>query len=131
MYNEKIQAVLEKTGKSKPTLIQERTFDAIKHGASLIGLAKTGTGKTLAYALPSLERVTAGQRNAMVILAPTTELAVQIRNAIQPFAQALGLKTLALVGAGNRKRQDEKLKKGTAEVLVATPTSWNLPSWTF
>lgn len=121
MYNEKIQAVLEKTGKSKPTLIQERTFDAIKHGASLIGLAKTGTGKTLAYALPSLERVTAGQRNAMVILAPTTELAVQIRNAIQPFAQALGLKTLALVGAGNRKRQDEKLKKGTAEVLVATP----------
>ena len=116
-----IQAILKKEKKDKPTLIQERTYDAILNGASLVGLAKTGTGKTLAYALPSIERLEAGQKNGLVILAPTTELAVQIRNVVQPFAKALDLKALALVGAGNRQRQEEKLKKGHAEIIVATP----------
>ncbi|GHV97258.1 helicase [Lactobacillus nasalidis] len=119
--NEKIQAILQKEHKDQPTLIQKQTYDAIKNGASVVALAKTGTGKTLAYALPALERLQPGEKNALVILAPTTELAVQIRNAIQPFAKALGLKTLALVGAGNRQRQDERLKKETNEVLVCTP----------
>lgn len=116
-----IQAILKKEKKDKPTLIQEQTYDAILNGASLVGLAKTGTGKTLAYALPSIERLEAGQKNGLVILAPTTELAVQIRNVVQPFAKALDLKALALVGAGNRQRQEEKLKKGHAEIIVATP----------
>lgn len=116
-----IQAILKKEKIDKPTLIQERTYDAILNGASLVGLAKTGTGKTLAYALPSIERLEAGQKNGLVILAPTTELAVQIRNVVQPFAKALDLKALALVGAGNRQRQEEKLKKGHAEIIVATP----------
>ena len=121
IYTEQIQAVLQKEGKSQPTLIQKETYEAIKNGASLVALAKTGTGKTLAYALPALERVIPGEKNSLVILAPTTELAVQIRNAILPFAKALGLKTLALVGAGNRQRQDERLKKDNCEVLVCTP----------
>ena len=121
IYTEQIQAVLQKEGKSQSTLIQKETYEAIKNGASLVALAKTGTGKTLAYALPALERVIPGEKNSLVILAPTTELAVQIRNAILPFAKALGLKTLALVGAGNRQRQDERLKKDNCEVLVCTP----------
>ncbi len=121
IYTEQIQAVLQKEGKSQPTLIQKETYEVIKNGASLVALAKTGTGKTLAYALPALERVIPGEKNSLVILAPTTELAVQIRNAILPFAKALGLKTLALVGAGNRQRQDERLKKDNCEVLVCTP----------
>ena len=121
IYTEQIQAVLQKEGKSQPTLIQKETYEAIKNGASLVALAKTGTGKTLAYALPALERVIPGEKNSLVILAPTTELAVQIRNAILPFAKALGLKTLTLVGAGNRQRQDERLKKDNCEVLVCTP----------
>ena len=123
IYTEQIQAVLQKEGKSQSTLIQKETYEAIKNGASLVALAKTGTGKTLAYALPALERVIPGEKNSLVILAPTTELAVQIRNAILPFAKALGLKTLALVGAGNRQRQDERLKKDNCEVLVCTPAA--------
>lgn len=120
-YNEKIQLVLNKEGKNKPTLIQERTYDAIKNGASVIGLAKTGTGKTLAYALPTLEKVKQGEKHSLIILAPTTELAVQIRNVVRPYAQSLGLKVMALVGAGNRKRQNDQLKKENYEVLVCTP----------
>lgn len=121
MYQEKIKQVLLKEHKDKPTLIQKQTYDAIRNGASLIGLAKTGTGKTLAYALPSLEKVQKGSANSLVIIAPTTELAVQIRHAINPYVHALGLKGVSLVGAGNRKRQEDNLKKKHPEVVVATP----------
>lgn len=65
----------------------------------------------MAYALPSLERAQKGNANSVVIIAPTTELAVQIRHAINPFVHALGLKGASLVGAGNRKRQEDNLKK--------------------
>ncbi|TSO26653.1 DEAD/DEAH box helicase [Lactobacillus sp. LL6] len=121
MYNEKIKQVLEKEHKTKPTIIQKETYDAIKNGASIVALAKTGTGKTLAYALPSLENVIAGEANSLVIFAPTTELAVQIRHAINPYLHVLGLKGATLVGSGNRKRQEENLKKKHPEVIVATP----------
>ena len=121
MYQEETKQVLIKQHKENPTLIQKETYDAIRNGASLVGLAKTGTGKTLAYALPSLERAQKGNANSVVIIAPTTELAVQIRHAINPFVHALGLKGASLVGAGNRKRQEDNLKKKHPEVIVATP----------
>lgn len=121
MYQEKIQAVLTREHKTKPTLIQTETYEAILNGVSLVALAKTGTGKTLAYSLPSLERVEKGQPNQLVIFAPTTELAVQIRHAINPYIAALGLSGVSLVGAGNRRRQEEVLKKKHPEVVVATP----------
>lgn len=116
-----IKAVLTKSGITKPTLIQAKTNKLILEGASLVALAKTGTGKTLAYALPSLERISQGSPNGLIIIAPTTELAVQIRHAINPFIHALGLTGITLVGAGNRKRQEDNLKKKHPEVVVATP----------
>lgn len=118
---EKIKQELIKEHKNKPTLIQEQTYEPILNHASLVALARTGTGKTLAYALPSLINVKAGKANSLLILAPTTELAVQIRQAINPFIKVLGLSGISLVGGGNRKRQEEKLKKKHPEVLVATP----------
>lgn len=121
MYNEKIKKILQKENKLRPTLIQKETYDAIKNGASLVGLAKTGTGKTLAYALPVLENTNPGSANSVVIIAPTTELAVQIRHAINPYLHSLSLTGISLVGAGNRKRQEEKMKKKHPEVVVATP----------
>ncbi|BDR60188.1 helicase [Lactobacillus xylocopicola] len=116
-----IQAVLTKLGLVQPTLIQQETQKIISQGASCIALAKTGTGKTLAYGLPALERITVGQANQMVIIAPTTELAVQIRHALNPFIHAMQLTGITLVGAGNRKRQEDNLKKQHPEVVIATP----------
>lgn len=121
MYQAAIKQVLQKEHKDKPTLIQKDSYEAIRNGASVVGLAKTGTGKTLAYAIPALERAEQGNANSVVILAPTTELAVQIRHAINPYIHALGLKGVSLVGAGNRKRQEDNLKKKHPEVVVATP----------
>ena len=116
-----IQAVLTRLKMTEPTLIQQETRTPILNGASCIALAKTGTGKTLAYALPSLEKLEKGKPNSLVIIAPTTELAVQIRHAINPFINALDLTGITLVGAGNRKRQEDNLKKKHPEVVVATP----------
>ncbi|MDF7639213.1 DEAD/DEAH box helicase [Lactobacillus sp. ESL0791] len=121
MYQEKVAETLTKEGITKPTMIQEQTYEAIKAGQNLVALAKTGTGKTLAYALPALENTMPGAKNSLVIIAPTTELAVQIRQAINPYIAALGLTGISLVGAGNRKRQEDTLKKRHPEVVVATP----------
>lgn len=121
MYQTKVKQVLQKEHKDQPTLIQKVSYEAIRNGASVVGLAKTGTGKTLAYAIPVLERTLKGKANSVVILAPTTELAVQIRHAINPYLHVLGLTGVSLVGAGNRKRQEDKLKKKHPEVVVATP----------
>ena len=118
---QEIQAVLTKLKMAEPTLIQQKTRTPILNGASCIALAKTGTGKTLAYALPALEKVEKGKPNSLIIIAPTTELAVQIRHAINPFIHALALTGITLVGAGNRKRQEDNLKKKHPEVIVATP----------
>lgn len=120
MYPEQIQKVLAREKKAQPTLIQEKTYEAITSGASVVGLAKTGTGKTLAYGLPTIVR-TAEITGLTVILEPTTELAVQTRNALLPYVKAMGLKTLALVGAGNRKRQLERLRKDKPQILICTP----------
>lgn len=121
MYQTEIRQILEKQHKTQATLIQKTSYEAIKNNASLVALAKTGTGKTLAYGLPSLEKTPKNAANHTVILAPTTELAVQIRHALNPFIAALGLTAVTLVGAGNRKRQEEKLKKKHPEVIIATP----------
>lgn len=121
MYTEEIKGVLNAQHKTQPTLIQERVYDSIKNGDNVIAYARTGTGKTLAYALPLLETIESGVANQAVILAPTTELAVQIRHVLNPFLAAMGLNGATLVGAGNRKRQEERLKKDHPEVLVATP----------
>lgn len=120
MYTSEIKDVLRQEKKLKPTLIQEKTYKPIVTGASIVGLAKTGTGKTLAYGLPVLERIKhiGGQA---IILEPTTELAIQTRNALQKYMSALQLKSLTLVGAGNRKRQLERLRKEKPEILIATP----------
>ncbi|MCZ3622582.1 DEAD/DEAH box helicase [Lactobacillus mulieris] len=121
MYSKEIQAILTKEGKNSPTLIQKASYESLKNGANVIGLAKTGTGKTLAYSLPLLETTKPGSDASMVIFEPTTELAIQTRNAIRPYVLALGLNVLALVGSGNRSRQIEQLKKKKTEVLVVTP----------
>ena len=121
MYSEKIQTVLNKEGKINPTLIQKASYESLKSGSNVIGLAKTGTGKTLAYSLPLLETTKPGDDASVVIFEPTTELAIQTRNAIRPYALALGLNVLALVGSGNRSRQIEQLKKRKPEILVVTP----------
>lgn len=98
----------------KPTEIQEKAIPIILNGKNLIAQSETGTGKTLAYVLPILEKIDDSKKEMQaIILAPTYELAVQINNALNDLKRGMDRKitSLSLVGSGNISRQIEKLKE--------------------
>jgi len=112
--DETLISVLAKQGITTPTAIQEQAVPRIHAGKSLIGQAPTGTGKTLAYLLPVLQRLDTKIPQAQaVILAPTYELAMQIFRVAEALIRDAGLelRAQALIGGANITRQMEKLKK--------------------
>lgn len=117
---------LEATTLKTPTPIQAQAIPAIMKGRDLMGLAQTGTGKTAAFGLPLLHRLLdipnpPGPRNIRsLILAPTRELSLQIKDNLETFTKGTHLKVLMVVGGQSINRQSEALKRG-ADVLVATP----------
>lgn len=112
--------VWQQAGFTKPTSIQTAVYWDLKKGEPVLGLAATGTGKTLAFGLPLLETLQPGQRLQLVILEPSAELVMQVRDVLRPYAQAINLKIQGIVGKANLKRQQEQLKQHP-EVIVATP----------
>lgn len=120
MVSKIFEPVWQELGFDAPTAIQTAVYEPLKTDDSILGLAPTGSGKTLAFALPLMEKIVPGDGLQLLILAPAQELAMQERTAIQPFAQAAGLKIQAVAGGANIRRQIERLKQ-KLEVLVATP----------
>ncbi|MGV3615718.1 MAG: DEAD/DEAH box helicase [Fimbriimonas sp.] len=105
---------LNRLGFVTPTPIQENAIPVALTGRDVVGIAQTGTGKTLAFGLPMLARLKAGQ-NALVI-APTRELAQQIEDSLR----ALGASTVLLIGGASMHRQVQQLR-ARPTVFVATP----------
>ena len=121
---EQLIAALAKRGITAPTEIQTAFIPAARAGENLIGEAPTGTGKTLAYLLPVMERIDPAVRTAQaLVLAPTHELAMQIATVARELAQAAGLSigVQALIGGANIKRQVEALKKKPALIVGSAP----------
>ena len=121
---EQLIAALAKRGITAPTEIQTAFIPAARAGENLIGEAPTGTGKTLAYLLPIMERIDPAVRTAQaLVLAPTHELAMQIATVARELAQAAGLSigVQALIGGANIKRQVEALKKKPALIVGSAP----------
>ncbi|TKT04103.1 DEAD/DEAH box helicase [Streptomyces lasalocidi] len=115
---------LDELGVREPFPIQAATLPDALQGRDLLGRGRTGSGKTLAFGLPLLTR-TAGRRAEpkqplALILVPTRELAQQVTQALQPYAEALRLRTATVVGGLSIGRQIAALREG-AEVVVATP----------
>ncbi|ANZ94556.1 MULTISPECIES: DEAD/DEAH box helicase [Brochothrix] len=106
-------------GYNEPTEIQIKSYEPLMTGTDVVAQAPTGTGKTLAYALGHLSRVTNEKKCQWLILAPSQELVVQIADVIRPFL-INGVTMTTLGGGANIKRQLEKLKK-KPQVLVGTP----------
>ncbi|MDX8289786.1 DEAD/DEAH box helicase [Metabacillus indicus] len=120
--SEKTAAALKRQGISAPTPIQEKTIPAALEGLDLIAKAQTGTGKTLAFVLPILEKIEV-ERNELqaLILAPTRELAIQITAEIKKLTDRLGgFGILAVYGGQDVERQIKKLGRGI-HIAVATP----------
>lgn len=101
------------------TPIQEEVFDPISQGKNLLAVSPTGTGKTLAYLLPSLLKLKPKKSQQLLILAPNSELAGQIFEVTKTWAEPIGLSALLLLSGSSQKRQIERLKKGP-EILIGT-----------
>ncbi|WP_243355183.1 DEAD/DEAH box helicase [Bacillus litorisediminis] len=113
---------LKMKGITSPTLIQEKAIPAILEGKDVIGRAQTGTGKTLAFVLPILEKIDVTKTGPQaLILTPTRELALQITNDIKSvLSEEEGIRVLPIYGGQDVEQQLRKLK-GNIQVIVATP----------
>ncbi|MBI4149488.1 DEAD/DEAH box helicase [Candidatus Woesearchaeota archaeon] len=102
-----------------PTMIQEQAIPLIAAGRDVIGVSKTGSGKTAAFGVPLLAKVTPGQGLQALILAPTRELAVQISRELRAFGKYLGHRILPIYGGVSLTPQMEDIPK--ADIIVGTP----------
>lgn len=109
-------------GYEEPTPIQRETIPLLLQNQDLIGLAQTGTGKTAAFVLPMLQRLSQGRRKTLraLILAPTRELAEQIFQVVRTMSKGLGLYAATVYGGVSINSQIAAIKKG-AEIIVACP----------
>lgn len=112
---------LREEGIAAPTPIQEAAIPILLTGKDLIAQAQTGTGKTLAFALPLLERFDSGYPHVQgLIITPTRELALQITAELKKLAPLAGARILAVYGGQDVEAQSRKLK-GSPAIVVCTP----------
>lgn len=119
--SEQTLQALKAMGFEEPTPIQAAAIPELLTGIDLIGQAKTGTGKTAAFALPILEKIDTTQRTTQaLVMCPTRELALQVCEQVQKLGQYKKLNVVAIYGGEQIERQFTQLKKG-AHVIVGTP----------
>ncbi len=115
----KLQRILETHQYITPTPIQRQAIPHALEGKDIVGIAQTGTGKTLAFGLPMLQRLAAHGGQGLVLL-PTRELAIQVDQTLQKIGSQLGLKTAVLIGGAPIGRQIQDLRR-RPHIIVATP----------
>jgi len=110
---------LERIGFEEPTKIQYETIPLIKEGYDVIGQSETGSGKTAAFGIPLVEKVSRGVRAQALVLIPTRELALQIAGEFEKFAYKKGLRIQCVYGGAPMGAQVAGLRY--AEIVVGTP----------
>ena len=118
----RLLAGVKKAGFITPTPIQEQAIPHVMQGRDVMGLAQTGTGKTAAFMLPILHRLTNGPRRKLraLIVVPTRELAEQIHEATRGFGKQTKLRSTTVYGGVGKGRQIHALKGGV-DIVVACP----------
>src|ERR1035437_5201070 len=112
-FNPQITAGLKTLGYTTPTPIQRQAIPKAMEGRDVLGLAQTGTGKTAAFVLPILQRLSSGPRGRIraLIIAPTRELAEQIQVAIANMGRQTGLHSITIYGGVSAHNQIIALKR--------------------
>ncbi|MCD9024007.1 DEAD/DEAH box helicase [Cohnella silvisoli] len=119
--NEALADKLIASGIKEPTDVQSQAWPPLLAGKDGVLVSPTGTGKTLAYLLPLLQKIDGTRRETQaMILAPTQELAMQIMREAEAYGQPLGIKATALIGGASLARQLERMKSKPA-LIVGTP----------
>ncbi len=105
-----------------PTPIQEQAIPHALEGRDILGIAQTGTGKTAAFVLPILQRLTKGKLRKVraLIVSPTRELAEQTHQVIKVLTKKTKIRSVTIYGGVNKNRQIEAIRRG-AEIIVACP----------
>ncbi len=118
----RIYAGVKAAGYTTPTPIQQQAIPVVLQGRDILGLAQTGTGKTAAFMLPILQRLTKGtlRKVRVLIVAPTRELAEQIAQTSVTLSKQMKVKTVTVYGGVGKMPQVDALRRG-AEIVVACP----------
>jgi ATP-dependent RNA helicase RhlE len=120
---EKLLETINQMGLSQPTPIQFKSIPVAIEGKDIIGVAQTGTGKTLAFAIPMIQRLALYKGKGLVLL-PTRELALQVDESMRAFGASIGLRTAVIIGGESINRQREMVRRNP-HVLIATPGRMN------
>jgi ATP-dependent RNA helicase RhlE len=122
LLDRRIAAGVKSVGYTVPTPIQEKAIPAILQGRDVLGLAQTGTGKTAAFVLPILQRLSRGSRGDVraLIVAPTRELAEQIHQDIVKLGRNTEVRSVTIYGGVSKGPQLAALRRGV-EIVVACP----------
>lgn len=117
-----VRRAVDELGFVHPTPVQRAVFEPATRGRDLVVQARTGTGKTAAFALPILESLVRRQTPEVqvLVLCPTRELAVQVTRDVEALAKHRGVKTVAVYGGAPMPRQVQLIREG-AQVLIGTP----------
>ncbi len=120
--SEDVKKAIKKIGYETPSPIQAQAIPPLLKGRDILGVAQTGTGKTAAFALPLLSKLNSRQKAPQILcLAPTRELAIQVAEAFQSYAQYIkGFKVLPIYGGTDYRGQIRQLERGV-HVVVGTP----------
>ncbi|MBN1503450.1 MAG: DEAD/DEAH box helicase [Candidatus Eisenbacteria bacterium] len=116
-------AVLNALKFTVPTPIQEAAIPIAVEGTDVVGVAQTGTGKTLAFGIPMVQRLAQGKGRGLVLV-PTRELAVQISEDLARFVRAFKLRAAVVIGGESMSRQIRQLQEHP-HIIIATPGRLN------
>ncbi len=111
--------ILEKLNFTVPTPIQHESIPSCVEGKDLIGIAQTGTGKTLAFGIPMIQHMLQGKKNGLILL-PTRELALQVEESLQRVGGPLGIRTAVLIGGASMNLQRDMIRR-RPHIVIATP----------
>jgi|GEM_PF-478092 len=117
--HEKLVQGLKLMGITDPTAIQQKAIPEIKAGKDVVGQSLTGSGKTAAFGLPILEKVVPGEGIQALVLTPTRELCLQVKESLETMSRFLPINIITIYGGVGFYEQTEGIK--IAEVVVATP----------
>ena len=117
-----LNKAIDDLGFVTPTPIQQQSFSVVLSGKDVLGIAQTGTGKTLGYMLPLLEELQFSKQlnPRILVLVPTRELVIQVIEEIENFTKYMTVRTIGIYGGVNIKTQSARLLEG-ADIVVATP----------
>ena len=121
-FDPRIAARIRAVGYTTPTTIQQQAIPKVLAGRDVMGIAQTGTGKTAAFMLPILQRLTTGplRRVRVLIVTPTRELAEQIHDMTRDFSQNSKVRSVSVYGGVSKPSQVSRLRNG-AEIVIACP----------